>query len=142
MYLKLESMLQAMLDKLIIHNMKHTPIAFGTWLELYIQAHYFRPDGVDRLYQEFKMYYAEIITLAYAQPYEVQSFSFTYFRGLSIDQLDLKSTLTLNIDTDSMTQITEIIQQCDADCPPHIQVIPGRDPQNPFSVSYIITEQY
>jgi hypothetical protein len=122
--------------------MKHTPIAFGTWLELYVQAHYFRPDGVDRHYPDYQMDYAEIITLAYAQPYEVQSFSFTYFRGLSTDQLDLKSTLTMNIDTDSMTQITEIIQECNADCPPLIQVIPSRDPQNPYSVSYIITEQY
>ena len=118
--------------------MKHSSILIREFLELYIKAHYFRPDGGDRDYETYKSQYTDLLEEAAQNPFEVLSFSFTYFRGNSnFPLLDLKTTLTTNCPKDQLNKFIELLDIDGGECNAEIQTVPNGD-----NTSFIITEQY
>lgn len=122
--------------------MTHKPITFEAFLELYIKAHYFRPDGEDRNWEEYgdTEDNRDLIARAKETGLMVTGFSFNYFRGLSeFPLLDLKTTITLDM-PHTLTNahyIMEFLDLSEGECSPHFDI-----PPQASKLSLIITEQY
>lgn len=123
--------------------MIHDPITLEQFMEAYIKAHYFRPDGEDRNWEEYGLSEdnKKLLLLAKASPIKVKSFSFAYFRGLTkFPLLDLKTTVTFDLPYEEIN-ISKAIRWLDlsmGECPPLMQ--PVR--QLNGDLSFIITERY
>jgi hypothetical protein len=123
--------------------MIHEPITFGKFIEAYIKAHYFRPDGEDRNWEEYGDTddNRRLIALAKESPIMVKSFSFAYFRGLSnFPLLDLKTTVTFdlpNVGGTDYSRVTRFLDLSHGECPPLMQ-----SPEHGPHLSFIITERY
>ena len=62
--------------------MNHEPITLAQFMEAYIKAHYFRPDGEDRNWESYgdTTDNKKLLVLAQISPIKVKSFSFGAMR--------------------------------------------------------------
>lgn len=120
--------------------MNHKSITLKQFVEAYIKAHYFRPDGEDRDFDACYGNYRELLKSLEHSLCRVKGFSFNYFRGLSeFPHLDLKVTVTTDLENSPLQRdyIRTILDLSGGECPPVFEF-----PLSTDTVTCIITERY
>ena len=116
----------------------HRPTHLGNFISLYIKAHYFRPDGEDR---EFEQYgntpeNQDLIEGAFRTKIYVKSFSFNYHPDR--DELALRTTATfIDISKAQKKTLESMLDLSCGECSPEIAWVPNGD-----YLSVIVTENY